>query len=99
MKATSAPWRVVAHAPHTLEDSIAESSAHLRRLEAMLRRIEAPGDFPPSLVRVRALPAVTALCVRARVATLEAPVTALFEATERAAARDRIDEVPSAAAR
>jgi DNA-binding transcriptional MerR regulator len=81
------------HRAH-LEDSIAESSAHLRQLEAMLRRIEAPGDFPPSLVRVRALPAVTALCVRARVATLEAPVTALFEATERAAARDRIDESP-----
>ncbi len=77
-----------------LQGSVAEASAQLRQLDALLQRIEAPGKFPASLVRVRALPAVTALCVRRRVDSLGAPVTVMFESAERAAAHDRVDESP-----
>ncbi|MGE5047687.1 MAG: MerR family transcriptional regulator [Deltaproteobacteria bacterium] len=82
------------HQHERLEVELERQAARLRRLEALQRAVATDPAAPELGVRVRAIPAVFALGLRARVASQGAPITALFEEAEALAARDRADESP-----
>jgi DNA-binding transcriptional MerR regulator len=73
-------------------DEVHRQAARLRRLLALQGGVA--GGARDFAIRVRPLPPVRALTIRARVPSLGAPVTALFEKAEAVAARDRIDRSP-----
>jgi DNA-binding transcriptional MerR regulator len=77
-----------------LELELERQAARLRRLEALQRAIARDPAAPELGVRVRAVPAVLALGLRARVPSQGAPIAALFEEAEARAARDRSDASP-----
>jgi len=68
-------------------------ASRLRRLEALQRAIAADPAAPELSVRVRPIPDVRALTLRARV-SVPGGVTGMFEEAEARAARDRVDSSP-----
>jgi DNA-binding transcriptional MerR regulator len=77
-----------------LELELERQAARLRRLEALQQAIARDPAAPELGVRVRAIPAIFVLGLRARVASQGAPITALFEEAEARAAHDRSDASP-----
>ena len=75
-------------------DEVHRQAARLRRLLALQAAVGSTGSAPELGVRVRPLAPVRALTIRARVPSLGAPVTALFEEAEARAARERVDLSP-----
>src|SRR4051812_14717153 len=71
-----------------LERELERQAARLRRLEALQQAIARDPVAPELGVRVRAIPAIFVLGLRARVASQGAPITALFEEAEARAAHD-----------
>ena len=76
-----------------LAADIERQTSRLRRLEALQRAIAADPDAPELSVRVRPIPDVRALTMRARVRG-GSQITALFEEAEARAAKDRADHSP-----
>src|SRR3954465_7272363 len=75
-----------------LAAEVGRQTSRLRRLEALQRAIAADPAAPELSVRVRPIPDVRALTVRASVRG--AQITALFEDAEARAVRDRADHSP-----
>jgi len=73
---------------------VERQTARLRRLEALQRAIASDPRAPELSVRVRPIPDIRALALRARVRSHGAPITELFEEAEARAARDRVDASP-----
>lgn len=73
---------------------VERQTSRLRRLEALQRAIAADPGAAALSVRVRPVPDVRALTLRARVRSHGAPIAALFEEAEARAARDRVDCSP-----
>ena len=73
---------------------VERQSSRLRRLEALWRSISADPEAAALSVRVRPIPDVRAMTIRARVRSQGAPIAALFEEAEARAARDRVDRSP-----
>jgi DNA-binding transcriptional MerR regulator len=69
-------------------------TSRLRRVEALQRAIASDPSAPELSVRVRPIPDVRALTVRARVHSQGATIAAIFEDAEARAAHDRIDRSP-----
>jgi len=77
-----------------LAEEIGRQTSRLRRLEALQRAVGSDPSAPELSVRVRAIPDVRALTIRARVRSQGEPIAALFEEAEARAARDRVDRSP-----
>ncbi len=75
-----------------LAAELARQAARLRKLDALQRAVAADPDAPELSVRVRPLPDVRVLSLRARVSS--GGIAALFEEVEARAARDRLDASP-----
>jgi DNA-binding transcriptional MerR regulator len=77
-----------------LAEEVERQTSRLRRLAALQRAIASDPAAPELSVRVRAIPGVRALTLRACVPSQGTPITALFEEAEAGAARDRADRSP-----
>ena len=77
-----------------LAGELALQTARIRRLEALQRALAAGGGTAELSVRVRPIPDVRALALRAKVPSQGSPITALFEEAEARAARAREDASP-----
>ena len=84
----------VRHQRERLAAEVERQSSRLRRLEALQHAIAADPAAAELSVRVRPVPEVRALTIRATVTAQGAPVAALFEEAEARAARDRVDRSP-----
>jgi DNA-binding transcriptional MerR regulator len=77
-----------------LAAQVEHQTSRLRRLEALQRAIAADPAAPELSVRVRPIPDVRALTMRARIPPGGNAITALFEEAEARAARERADRSP-----
>src|SRR4051794_5329546 len=72
-----------------LAAEVARQTTRLRRIEALRRAISADASAAAMGARVRPLPDVSALTLRARIRSPGAPIAPLFEEAEARAAEDR----------
>jgi DNA-binding transcriptional MerR regulator len=77
-----------------LAAEVERQTTRLRRIEALQRAVASDPSSAELGARVRALPDVRALSLRARIRSPGAPIAALFEEAEARAAKDRADASP-----